>query len=79
MLNLAGARLRLPGNGDRLVFALRAVLVHQQQHGSFILWTAPHQSQAYQTPQVVYASGQGGGALIVDKYGSAEPRAIETA
>lgn len=31
----------------------------------------PHQSLNYQTPDVVYASGEGGGAMIVDKYGSA--------
>jgi len=31
----------------------------------------PHQSLGYQTPDVVYASGEGGGAMIVDKYGSA--------
>ena len=30
----------------------------------------PHQSLDYQTPDVVYASGEGGGAMIVDKYGS---------
>ena len=31
----------------------------------------PHQALNYQTPDVVYASGEGGGAMIVDKYGSA--------
>jgi putative transposase len=31
----------------------------------------PHQSLNYQTPDAVYASGEGGGAMIVDKYGSA--------
>lgn len=31
----------------------------------------PHQSLNYQTPDVVYASGEGGGAMIVDKYGGA--------
>ena len=29
----------------------------------------PHQSLQYKTPDVVYASASGGGALIVDKYG----------
>ena len=28
----------------------------------------PHQSLQYKTPNVVYASGSGGGALIIDKY-----------
>ncbi len=30
----------------------------------------PHQSLDYQTPDVVYASGKGGGAIIIDKYGA---------
>lgn len=30
----------------------------------------PHQGLNYQTPDVVYQSGEGGGAMIVDKYGS---------
>ena len=34
----------------------------------------PHQSLSYQTPDVVYASGKGGGAMIVDKYGGASPK-----
>jgi putative transposase len=29
----------------------------------------PHQALGYQTPDAVYASGKGGGAMIVDKYG----------
>ena len=29
----------------------------------------PHQSLQYKTPNVVYCSGSGGGAMIVDKYG----------
>ncbi|MEN3291486.1 MAG: putative transposase [Burkholderiales bacterium] len=29
----------------------------------------PHQALGYQTPDAVYASGNGGGAMIVDKYG----------
>ena len=28
-----------------------------------------HQSLGYQTPDVVYATGQGGGAKIIDKFG----------
>ena len=34
----------------------------------------PHQSLDYQTPDVVYSSGKGGGAMIVDKYGSASAK-----
>jgi putative transposase len=30
----------------------------------------PHQGLEYRTPNVVYESGKGGGAMIVDKYGS---------
>ena len=30
----------------------------------------PHQTLNYLTPDSVYASGKGGGAMIVDKYGS---------
>ena len=29
----------------------------------------PHQALSYQTPNLVYATGTGGGAMIVDKYG----------
>lgn len=36
----------------------------------------PHQSLNYQTPDVVYASGEGGGAMIVDKYGGASVTAV---
>lgn len=32
----------------------------------------PHQSLGYRTPDVVYASGVGGGAVIVDKFGTRE-------
>ncbi len=31
----------------------------------------PHQSLGYKTPDALYASGEGGGALIVDKFGGA--------
>lgn len=31
----------------------------------------PNQSLGYQTPAAVYASGMGGGAMIVDKFGGA--------
>jgi putative transposase len=37
----------------------------------FVLYNSqrPHQALQYKTPDVVYASGIGGGALIIDKYG----------
>ena len=38
----------------------------------------PHQSLNYQTPDVVYASGKGGGAMIVDKYSSVSVAAVVT-
>jgi len=31
-----------------------------------------HQSLGYETPNVVYQTARGGGAMIVDKYGAAE-------
>lgn len=34
----------------------------------------PHQRLNYQTPDVVYKNGKGGGAMIVDKYGSVPER-----
>jgi len=42
----------------------------------------PHQSLGYKTPDAVYASGEGGGAMIVDKFGGARgfsPRTIRAA
>lgn len=48
------------------------------QYFAFYNGERPHQSLAYQTPQTVYASGRGGGALIIDKYGKVQPQAIET-
>lgn len=38
----------------------------------------PHQSLNYQTPDVVYASGKGGGAMIVDKYSGGLVVAVAT-
>ena len=37
----------------------------------FVLYNSkrPHQSLQYKTPDAVYASASGGGALIIDKYG----------
>jgi putative transposase len=47
------------------------------QYFSFYNEARPHQSLGYRTPDTVYASGVGGGALIVDKYGSsAQPEAV---
>ncbi len=35
---------------------------------SFYNYERPHQALDYQTPDQVYSSAQGGGALIIDKY-----------
>lgn len=35
---------------------------------SFYNTERPHQALGYQTPETVYLSGQGGGALIIDKF-----------
>jgi putative transposase len=32
----------------------------------------PHQSLGYETPSVIYQTATGGGAKIVDKYGTTE-------
>jgi putative transposase len=37
----------------------------------------PHQSLGYATPDLVYRTGQGGGACIVDKYPKADRKVIE--
>jgi putative transposase len=39
------------------------------QYFSFYNEERPHQSLGYQTPGTVYGSGEGGGAMIVDKFG----------
>lgn len=49
------------------------------QYFAFYNEERPHQSLGYQTPGKVYRSAQGGGALIVDKYGSTEPVALAEA
>ena len=36
----------------------------------------PHQALGYQTPDLVYATGKGGGAMIVDKYGKVTDSAV---
>ena len=42
------------------------------QYFAFYNAERPHQSLGYATPDQVYRSGIGGGALIVDKYGRAD-------
>ncbi len=49
------------------------------QYFAFYNEERPHQSLGYQTPASVYRSGIGGGALIIDKYGSVEVAELETA
>ncbi len=49
------------------------------QYFAFYNAERPHQSLGYKTPASVYRSGSGGGALIVDKYGSEEVEALEPA
>lgn len=55
------------------------LMVGLAQYFAFYNGERPHQSLGYQTPASVYRSGIGGGALIVDKYGSAEVAALEAA
>ncbi len=55
------------------------LLVGLAQYFAFYNAERPHQSLDYQTPTSVYRSGIGGGALIVDKYGSAKTDVLETA
>ena len=38
----------------------------------------PHQALAYKTPNTIYASGQGGAALIIDKFGSSSKKICGT-
>ena len=55
------------------------LLVGLAQYFAFYNEERPHQSLGYQTPTSVYRSGIGGGALIIDKYGSVEVVELETA
>jgi putative transposase len=55
------------------------LMVGLAQYFAFYNEERPHQSLGYQTPATVYRSGVGGGALIVDKYGSAAVEALEMA
>ena len=41
------------------------------QYFAFYNTQRPHQSLEYRTPEQVYRTGEGGGALIIDKYGDA--------
>lgn len=43
------------------------------QYFAFYNAERPHQALAYETPNRIYRGGIGGGALIVDKFGDAEP------
>lgn len=47
------------------------------QYFAFYNAERPHQSLGYKTPFEVYASGQGGGAMIVDKFGGAREKSPE--
>lgn len=55
------------------------LMVGLAQYFAFYNEERPHQSLGYQTPASVYRSGIGGGALIVDKYGSTEVAALKAA
>jgi putative transposase len=55
------------------------LLIGLIQYFAFYNTERPHQSLAYDTPDSIYESVQGGGATIVDKYGKEEkPEAIAT-
>jgi putative transposase len=45
------------------------LLVGLSEYFAFYNGQRPHQSLGYRTPDEVYRSGHGGGAMIVDKYG----------
>lgn len=47
------------------------LMIGLAQYFSFYNEERPHQSLGYQTPDVAYVSGKGGGAMIVDKFGGA--------
>lgn len=48
------------------------------QYFSFYNAERPHQSLDYKTPNEVYGSGKGGGAMIVDKFGGARGKSPES-
>ena len=45
------------------------LMVGLAQYFAFYNAQRPHQSLGYQTPDIVYKTGVGGGALIVDRFG----------
>jgi putative transposase len=53
------------------------LMVGLAQYFAFYNAERPHQSLSYRTPDAVYRSGNGGGALIVDKYGDKEEQTAE--
>jgi len=55
------------------------LLLGLAQYFAFYNTERPHQSLDYETPASVYRSGIGGGALIVDKYGSVKTDVMEAA
>jgi putative transposase len=54
------------------------LMVGLAQYFAFYNSAHPHQSLGYRTPASVYRSGIGGGALIIDKYGSSEVTELAT-
>jgi putative transposase len=46
------------------------LMVGLAQYFTFYNAERPHQSLGYRTPDEVYRNGEGGGALIVDRYGA---------
>jgi putative transposase len=55
------------------------LMVGLAQYFAFYNAERPHQALDYRPPNTVYATGEGGGALIVDKYGSNETVVLEAA
>jgi putative transposase len=53
---------------------MAGLMVGLAQYFSFYNEERPHQALAYRTPDQVYTSGIGGGAVIVDKYGPGVPK-----
>jgi len=47
------------------------LMIGLAQYFSFHNEKRPRQSLGYQTPDAAYAGGEGGGAMIVDKFGGA--------
>lgn len=55
------------------------LLIGLTKYFAFYNEERPHQSLGNQTPQTVYQSASGGGALIIDKYGVPAPESITPA